>query len=44
MMTLQIQLYSRTGYAIKTEKPVIARSPYIQIAPFLSFWGANIIG
>ena len=32
---------SRTGYAIKTEKPVITRSPYIQNCSILSFLGAN---
>ena len=32
---------SRTGYAIKTEKPIITRSPYIQNCSILSFLGAN---
>jgi len=32
---------SRTGYAIKTNKPIITRSPYIQNCSILSFLGAN---
>jgi hypothetical protein len=31
----------RTGYAIKTNKPIITRSPYIQNCSLLSFLGAN---
>jgi hypothetical protein len=32
---------SRTGYATKTEKPIISRSPYVQNCSILSFLGAN---
>jgi hypothetical protein len=32
---------SRTGYAIKTSKPIITRSPYIQNCSILSFLGGN---
>ena len=32
---------SRTGYAVKTNKPIITRSPYIQNCSLLSFLGAN---
>ena len=32
---------SRAGYAIKTTKPIISRSPYIQNCSILSFLGAN---
>jgi hypothetical protein len=32
---------SRVGYAIKTNKPIITRSPYIQNCSLLSFLGAN---
>ena len=31
----------RTGYAVKTTKPFISRSPYIQNCSILSFLGAN---
>ena len=32
---------SRTGYAVKTTKPSITRSPYIQNCSIISFLGAN---
>lgn len=32
---------SRAGYSVKTTKPVITRSPYIQNCSILSFLGAN---
>jgi hypothetical protein len=32
---------SRSGYATKTDKPIISRSPYIQNCSILSFLGAN---
>jgi len=32
---------SRTGYAVKTTKPIITRSPYIQNCSILSFLGGN---
>lgn len=32
---------SRTGYAVKSSKPTITRSPYIQNCSILSFLGAN---
>ena len=32
---------SRIGYAVKTDKPAITRSPYIQNCSILSFLGAN---
>ena len=32
---------SRTGYAVKVDKPIITRSPYIQNCSILSFLGAN---
>jgi len=32
---------SRSGYATKTEKPIISRSPYVQNCSILSFLGAN---
>ena len=31
----------RTGYAVKVDKPIITRSPYIQNCSILSFLGAN---
>ena len=31
----------RTGYAVKTDKPIITRSPYVQNCSILSFLGAN---
>ena len=34
-------LTDRTGYATKTDKPIIFRSPYIQNCSILSFLGAN---
>ena len=34
-------LTSRSGYATKTDKPFITRSPYIQNCSILSFLGAN---
>jgi hypothetical protein len=34
-------LTSRAGYATKTDKPIISRSPYIQNCSILSFLGGN---
>ena len=34
-------LTPRTGYATKSDKPIISRSPYIQNCSILSFLGAN---